>query len=111
MEIRIINRNENEFFNRLEVKFEVQHAGKTTPKRDEARELLAKETNSSKELVIIKKLKTKIGNAVSVGYADIYKEKEKMLSSEPKHLLIRNDVIKKEKKEDGKEKEGSKKEG
>jgi len=111
MELKILEEDANELFNRKEIRFEVIHEDEPTPKLVDIRRLIAQKTNSMIIHVIIDDVETLFGIGRTIGEARVYANKDDLLSYEPKYLLKRNELI--EVKEEGKvgEKEGIKEEG
>jgi len=109
METELLSRKENPFFERIEVEFRTTHASEPTPTRDALREEIAKIAKAKKDLVIIDRMDSDFGRPETTGYAKIYKSKDKILSVERKHILIRNGLLKPE-KEPAKKKPEPKKE-
>ncbi|MCJ2564257.1 MAG: 30S ribosomal protein S24e [Candidatus Thermoplasmatota archaeon] len=97
METELLSRRENPLFERIEVEFRTRHASEPTPTRDALREEIAKIAKAKKDLVIIDSMNSDFGRPETTGYAKIYKSKDKILSVERKHILIRNGLLKPEK--------------
>ena len=93
MEVKILREEENNLFNRTEVKFEVIHDGEATPKLADVRVAVATKTGSQPSLVIIDGFKTLFGVGRTVGDARIYKDMKDLKEYEPNYLLIRNGLI------------------
>ena len=109
METEVLSRRENPFFERIEVEFRTMHASEPTPTRDALREEIAKIAKAKKDLVIIDRMDSDFGRPETTGYAKIYKSKDKILSVERKHILIRNGLLKPEKESAKKKPEPKKK--
>ncbi|MFQ5909774.1 MAG: 30S ribosomal protein S24e [Thermoplasmata archaeon] len=97
METELISRKDNPFLDRVEVEFRTRHPNEPTPTRDALKEEIAKIAKAKKDLVIIDKMHSDFGRPETIGYAKVYKSKEKALSVERKHILIRNGLLKEEK--------------
>ncbi|MCJ2556950.1 MAG: 30S ribosomal protein S24e [Candidatus Thermoplasmatota archaeon] len=97
METELLSRKENPLFERIEVEFRTRHASEPTPTRDALREEIAKIAKAKKDLVIIDRMNSDFGRPETTGYAKIYKSKDRILSVERKHILIRNGLLKPEK--------------
>ncbi|MCK4457673.1 MAG: hypothetical protein KAW39_08035 [Thermoplasmata archaeon] len=97
METELLSRRENPLFERIEVEFRTRHASEPTPTRDALREEIAKIAKAKKDLVIIDSMNSDFGRPETTGYAKIYKSKDRILSVERKHILIRNGLLKPEK--------------
>jgi len=97
METEVLSRRENPLFERIEIEFRTRHASEPTPTRDALREEIAKIAKAKKDLVIIDSMDSDFGRPETTGYAKVYKSKDKILSVERKHILIRNGLLKPEK--------------
>lgn len=109
METEILSRRENPLLDRVEIEFRTRHPSEPTPTRDALREEIAKIAKGKKDLVIIDRVDSDFGRPETTGYAKVYKNKDKILSVERKHILIRNGLLKPEKKEPAKKKPEPKK--
>jgi len=89
MKVEIIGKSENLLFQRVEIKFKVDHAGEPTPKRLDVRAQIATQLGVSQELVVIDKLAGAYGKREASGIARAYNSKERLAALEPKHLLVR----------------------
>lgn len=90
MEVKILSRNRNPFFNREEVAFMVEHSGEGTPTRMEVRRKLAALLNVSLDQVFIRKIITEYGIGRSKGEARVYDSKDAALRIEPEYIIKRN---------------------
>ncbi len=109
METEVLSRRENPLLDRVEIEFRTRHSSEPTPTRDALREEIAKIAKGKKDLVIIDRVNSDFGRPETTGYAKVYKNKDKILSVERKHILIRNGLLKPE-KEPAKKKPEPKKE-
>jgi small subunit ribosomal protein S24e len=98
MELEITDKRENQLLDRTEVRFTVSHPNQPTPRRESVREQLSKELKVPKDTVVIDHMNSHFGVTISEGYAKIYKKKETALEVERKHHLLRNRLIRDEKK-------------
>jgi|YNPBryantNP2012_1023418.scaffolds.fasta_scaffold75600_1 small subunit ribosomal protein S24e len=98
MEINIQNQKYNQFLNRTEVQFIVNHPGGVTPRREAVREELAGRFNAKKEQVIIDHMRSDYGTQRTKGYAKIYDAPDKATTTERTYVLKRNGFPVKEKK-------------
>ena len=89
MKVEIIGKSENLLFQRVEIKFKVDHAGEPTPKRLDVRAQIATQLGVSQELVVIDKLAGAYGKREASGIARAYNSKERLAALEPKYLLAR----------------------
>ena len=99
MEIEIIEERENPLLERRELTVKVTHDA-ATPPRDAVREKLIALLNAGKDTVILGSLKSKFGARESIAAVKVYKTKERALQVEPRHLLEKNSLIEKAKKEE-----------
>lgn len=95
MELEIVHQRENHLLSRIEVEFKATHQGEPTPRREAIRDEISKHLKAEKERVIIDHIDTGFGRSISQGYAKVYKTKHDALRTEPKHILIRNSLLKK----------------
>ena len=108
METEVLSRRENPLLDRVEIEFRTRHPSEPTPTRDALREEIAKIAKGKKDLVIIDRVDSDFGRPETTGYAKVYKNKDKILSVERKHILIRNGLLKPEKKPEKKKPEPKK---
>ncbi|MHA1589908.1 MAG: 30S ribosomal protein S24e [Candidatus Njordarchaeales archaeon] len=94
LKIELLSKFENKLLFRTEYKFKVVHEAQGTPSRKVIRENIAKLLNVPADLVVIRSIKTPFGVNESIVEAFVYEEKDKMLKIEPKHILIRNELLK-----------------
>ena len=97
METEVLSRRENPLLERVEIEFRTRHPSEPTPTRDALREEIAKIAKAKKDLVIIDRMDSDFGKPETTGYAKAYKSKEKALSVERTHILVRNGLLKPEK--------------
>ncbi|MEM0057563.1 MAG: 30S ribosomal protein S24e [Candidatus Bathyarchaeia archaeon] len=91
MEIRILAENNNVLLKRKEVIFQVEHNQTgSTPSRLEVKNALARILRKDANLIFIKKLETKTGTRVAVGWANVYDSIEQAKLIEPKYIWDRN---------------------
>lgn len=90
MEVKLVSRSKNPFFNREEVTFVVEHEGEGTPSRVEVRRRLAALLNVSLDQVFVKKIEAEYGVGQSKGVARIYSSKDAALQIEPDYIIKRN---------------------
>ena len=94
MEIRILNKKENVFFSRTEIDAEVLHAGQPTPKRTEAKKLLAAQLGADETLLLIRNMTTNFSDRAKMK-AVLYKDQAHLDKNEPKYIIGRNTGAKK----------------
>ena len=90
MEIRILDDRANPLLKRHEVRFEVAHATRATPSRDEVRGELSKLVHAPKERVVVERMAARYGTAVTRGEALVYQTVEALKATERAHILVRN---------------------
>lgn len=95
MKVEIVSKKENPLLERTEVSFTAEHAGKSTPTRDEVRSAIASDLSVQKERVIIDNMETEYGKGKSNGYAKVYVTPEAAMKGEKRHLLVRNKLAEK----------------
>ena len=98
MEIEIQSKTNNPLLNRTEVHFIIHHEGESTPKRELIRGELAEKLNVKKENIMINYMKSSFGTTDTLGYAKVYKSLKEVKAGEREYILIRNNVLVKEKK-------------
>ncbi|MEM1589473.1 MAG: 30S ribosomal protein S24e [Candidatus Bathyarchaeia archaeon] len=91
MEIKILSDNDNVLLKRREVVFQVEHDQTgSTPPRSEVKNALVRVLGKDANLIFIKKLETKTGTHVAVGFANVYDSMKQAKLIEPKYILNRN---------------------
>ena len=90
MEIRLLDDRANPLLKRHEVQFEVTHATRATPSRDEVRSELSKLVHAPKDRVVVERMAARYGAAVTRGEALVYQTVDAVRSTERTHILIRN---------------------
>ena len=98
MEIEIQSKTNNPLLDRTEVHFIIHHEGESTPKRELIRGELAEKLNVKKENIMINYMKSSFGTTDTLGYAKVYKSLKEVKAGEREYILIRNNVLVKEKK-------------
>ena len=96
MEVRVLEQKQNPLLKRVEVQFEVDHAGASTPPRAEVAGELAKQLKVPKERLVVEAMHARFGLAQSRGEAIVYVNVEARDRVTREHILIRNGL--KEKK-------------
>ncbi|MEM2459617.1 MAG: 30S ribosomal protein S24e [Candidatus Bathyarchaeia archaeon] len=101
MDVNIITETYNPLLKRKEVVFQIDHREVgSTPRRIEVKEALARILNRDPKLIFIRKIETKTGTRVSIGWANVYEDFEHAKLVEPDHIIKRN-LPEEEKKEAG----------
>jgi len=77
MKLKIIEERENPFFNRVDVKVEVEHEGEATPSKAALMERLASRFKTKAEMVKIDYILTGKGKAVSFAKVKVLKKPKK----------------------------------
>lgn len=89
MEVK--NRKENNLLNRVEIEFEINHLQKPTPSRKEMIDLVVKaEPGSKPQLVILKRVNTRFGQALTTGFAHIYSDIDSLKNTEMEYMINRH---------------------
>jgi small subunit ribosomal protein S24e len=99
VEISILEDRPNPLLKRHEYRFEVAHATASTPSRDSVRTELAKIVKAPKDRVIIERMHARYGTAVTRGDAMVYETADAAKVTEREHILVRNGLKEKPKKE------------
>lgn len=87
----ITNRKENNLLNRVELEFSIKHTQKPTPGRKEMIDLIVKnEPGSKANLVILKRVNTRFGQALTTGSAHVYSDDESLKSTEMEYMIKRH---------------------
>ncbi|WP_393972088.1 30S ribosomal protein S24e [Oxyplasma meridianum] len=97
-EIKIESSVENKLLKRTEIRYTVSFKNSPTPKRESIRDMLAKNTGSKIDLVIVDRNLQGTGVHSLKGYAKIYKDRESAMLYEPDYELYRNNLKTKEEK-------------
>jgi len=74
MNVNVIEEKENPFFERKELKIELDHPGESTPKKDSLVKALASKYNVDENCIAIDNIFTKKGIAKSTAKVKIYKK-------------------------------------
>ena len=95
MSVEIIKKFENKYLYRTEYLFRINHEAKGTPSRKEIRELISEILKIPIDNIVIHQIRTPFG--INEAYVEVfvYEDKNKMLEIEPRHILIRNEIVKK----------------
>lgn len=99
MNFKIVESKENKILRRKEIKYTLEYENSPTPSREVIKEIIARNTNSNKDLVIVDRNLQKTGLHLLEGYSKIYSKKEDAMLYEPDYELFRNGLkVKEEKK-------------
>jgi ribosomal protein S24E len=90
LELKVLEERPNPLLKRTEFRFEVEHAGAATPKRDEVRSELARIAKVPKDRLIVERMHARFGTAKSRGEAFAYQTKEALEATVREHILVRN---------------------
>lgn len=93
MEVEIIDRKENNLVKRTELRIRILHPGEATPKREDVRKKVAAIVGVKEELVVLRKIISSFGKAVSYGLVHVYNSREDIFKWEPKYILRRNKMV------------------
>jgi ribosomal protein S24E len=96
VEVRVLEQKQNPLLKRVEIQFEVDHSGASTPRRGEVVGELAKQLKVPKERLVVEAMHARFGLAQSRGEALVYANVEARDRVTREHILIRNGL--KEKK-------------
>lgn len=78
MDIEIVNRKENLLLNRIEVRFEVAHSGKPTPRKKDVLFALSETVSAKLDFIVLDEYATQNTGFVAQGVARIYSDKASM---------------------------------
>ena len=93
--MEVITRKENNLLNRVELEFRIRHTQKPTPSRKEMMDMVLKaEPGSKKELIILKRVNTRFGQAFTTGAAHIYSNLDSLNSTEMEYMINRHASLK-----------------
>ena len=99
MNFKIVDSKENKILRRKEIKYTLEYENSPTPSREVIKEIISRNTNSNKELVIVDRNLQKTGLHLLQGYSKIYTKREDAMLYEPDYELFRNGLkVKEEKK-------------
>ncbi len=99
MNFKIVDSKENKILRRKEIKYTLEYENSPTPSREVIKEIISRNTNSNKELVIVDRNLQKTGLHLLEGYSKIYTKREDAMLYEPDYELFRNGLkVKEEKK-------------
>lgn len=97
MQTEIISKTENKLLGRVEIDAVVSFEGKT-PGRKEIRESVSTKIGLNPDLTVLRKVESQFGvNTIHI-MAHSYANKETLMKTEPKHLLVRDGFAAKEEK-------------
>ena len=89
MEVK--NRKENNLLNRVEIEFEIHHSQKPTPSLKEMINSVAKaEPGSKSELIVLKRVNTRFGQALTTGFAHVYSDIDSLKNTEMEYMINRH---------------------
>ena len=91
MDIKVIEDRNNPMLERREVIFKIEHDG-PTPSRKSVVDNIVATMNSKQGLVVVDRMKTEFGKRETVGYAKIYKSKERVIEVERPYVIERNAI-------------------
>lgn len=98
-ELKIESITDNPLLKRKEVRYRISFKNTATPSRDTIKDLIARNTGSDKELVIVDRNTQETGKHEVVGYSKIYADKDSAMLYEPDYELFRNGLKAKESEE------------
>jgi len=97
MNVNLINTVENKILERKEVEAEVSFDG-ATPKRAQLKEAVCQKIAANPELVVIRRVSSAFGRKTVKVLIHAYSAKEKMMSTEPVHIKVREGLVPKPEK-------------
>ncbi len=98
MEIEIESKRNNPLLNRTEIYFTIKHEGEGTPNREIIKSELAEKLNVKKESIIVSTIDSSFGIQQISGYAKVYSSDKKTKDFESDYILVRNNLMEREKK-------------
>ncbi|MCX8197308.1 MAG: hypothetical protein N3G80_03270 [Candidatus Micrarchaeota archaeon] len=101
MELSVIQRKENPSLERTELLLQLSFE-KAIPSRKEIRDGIIASVGCDPSCLLVVSVKSKFGSRVAKVRAHIYKSKEALAASERHHLLVRDGLAEKKKKEEAK---------
>ncbi|VVC02053.1 30S ribosomal protein S24e [uncultured archaeon] len=97
MQTEIVSKTENKLLGRTEIDAVISFDGKT-PGRKEIRESVSTKIGLNPDLTVLRSVESQFGmNKIAVT-AHSYADKEKLMKTEPKHILVRDGFATKEEK-------------
>jgi small subunit ribosomal protein S24e len=103
MDIMEVEEEENPWFNRIELRVEIDHTGESTPARIAVRDSVAAKRNKDSYEVIVHKIEPKFGSCLAIGEIKIYDSVQAALEVENDYMLERNEIPTDEDDEDEKD--------
>jgi len=91
--IRKIKDIDNPLLFRKEYLFAVIHDGQPTVSRIRLRDEISKQLGVSKDLVVVRRIRTEFGMNISKVEVHVYSDPQKMMEVEPRYILRRNGII------------------
>jgi len=88
--VKIVEERYNPLIGRKEVKLLIAHIGKSTPRRYELRQEVAKMYNVPLECVYVIKITTRYGQGLSIARVHIYDDPKRAEEIEEEHIKRRN---------------------
>ena len=108
MDVNVISKNENKLFNRKEIKAKVAFPS-STPKRAELKAEVANKVVANPDFCVLRNVSNEFGTKSVTVLVHSYENKETMLKSEPKYILVREGAIPKPEKKKKEKKAAAKK--
>lgn len=96
IELKVEETRDNKLLKRKEIRYRIIFGTEPTPKRDQIKEVIAKNLGAKKELVIVDNNVQQSGKHELSGYTKIYADKESAMLYEPDYELYRNGLKVKE---------------
>ncbi len=98
MDIDIISKKENKLLGRIEIGAAVSYEG-VMPSRKEIKEAVCTKLGFNPENAAIRQIDTKFALKKAGVLVHAYQSKDKMMRTEPQHILVREGVAERKKKE------------
>lgn len=96
IELKVEETRDNKLLKRKEIKYRITFGKESTPKREQIKEIIAKNIGANKELVVVDNNVQQSGKHELKGYSKIYADKESAMLYEPDYELFRNGLKVKE---------------
>ena len=97
MNVNVISTTDNKLLDRKEINAEITFEG-ATPKRAELKQAIGGKIGANPDLLVLRRVSSKFGSKSVLIAIHVYAKKESMMSIEPKHILIRDGFMQKQKK-------------
>ena len=89
-DLEIVEDSKNPLIDRVEIKINIKHFGKSTPNRLDLKKKVAALKNAKESLTIVKNIQTNFGSFEDIGKVYIYDNQKELEFFEPFHIRVRN---------------------